>query len=196
MGISFLVAIVSCVAFANALSLEAPEHAVVDENLTVTIRESSEKTMDVKLFVEQNGTIISQIYQNGWKNAFYYIPAAFPEQKEFLIRIRMPASNAALCIRLRQTGVQKYEESCQVIAVDARPDSLHDTNSVVPLREELPDETHRNTIVLQNPEEMTPRIIETREGRVQRMLVVITIITTVLTLVMVAVLFFRQRIRE
>lgn len=193
-GISTLVAItISCIAFASALSLEAPERAMVDENVSVKIREASETTMDVKLFVEQNETIISQIYtENGWKNSFYYLPAAFPAQKKFLIRVRTPAPDALLCARLRQTGTQKYEESCQTIVVEA----LRDANATATPNEKLLESAPQSIIVLQNSRNTEPETLKTREYFVQRAIVIVTLATTVLTLLMLAALFLRERMRR
>lgn len=193
MGISFLIFFLSALSFCcftpvSAFSLEAPERSMVNENVSVTIRDSSQTTSDVKIFVSENATIISQIYAGGWKNAFYYLPGAFPEQKEFVIRIRKPAPHATLCARLRPRGAQKYEEFCMPFVIEVNVNSRSTTEAVASEKHSVEAESAPSTLLLAAP----PQTIETKEYLLQRSLVIITFVTALLTLAVLAALFLRK----
>jgi len=168
----------------SALTLTAPSSALVEENITVTIIDSNIENgdYDVKLFVEDNGVTISQIYSSGWKSSFYYLLGAFPTKNNFTIKAKTVAANASLCVRLRMEGTQNYEEYCQLIVISnisSRPD----------IQMALPQDT-APTLKLSKS---LPQRVYTKEYRLQQSIIVATFIITAITLIALLVLFFRRR---
>ncbi len=97
-----------------------PASVEVNENFTASLSASTSENYDVKIFVQDNSSniIISEIYNDGWKNPFYYIKSVFPAKTEFLIRAKNYSGNAAICARLRKIGSSSYSEKCGSINIE------------------------------------------------------------------------------
>lgn len=106
---------------ASALAFEfnAPDSAAVDANFSTSISAAASESYDVKIFVQDNETKItlSEIYNGGWKNPYYYLKAVFPDKTDFIIRVRNSSDNAVICARLRKTGGSSYKEECRNIEI-------------------------------------------------------------------------------
>jgi hypothetical protein len=91
----------------------------LNESFSANISATTSDVYDVKIFVQNNQTavIISEIYNDGWKNSYYYIKSAFPSQSSFLIRIKNYSTDSAICIRLRKTDSSSYSERCGKITI-------------------------------------------------------------------------------
>lgn len=109
----------------SALSFDfvSPGSVSINENFSVSISAASSDNYDVKLFVQDNETktIISEIYNEGWKNPFYYIKSAFPSQSNFIARATNVSDKAVVCVRLRKTGGSSYTEKCKAIDISGSP---------------------------------------------------------------------------
>ncbi len=104
--------------FLVSFSLTSPETIYVNESFDVSINSEDSSTYDIKIFIEnENEEIISQIYNNGWKNPRYYINSAYPQILTYKIRATSPSENANLCLRWRKPDNTKYDETCQNITV-------------------------------------------------------------------------------
>ena len=115
MAISFLIIPV----FALDFELNSPERVDVNESFSVTINAQTSEIYDVKVFVEDSDEkLISEIYNDGWKNPRYYILSAFPEQSKFDIRI-LSAEDYSICARLRKTEKTNFDEQCNNITVNS-----------------------------------------------------------------------------
>lgn len=116
MAISFL--IIPGV-FALDFKLNSPEEVDVNESFSVTIDAQTSEIYDVKIFVEDSDEkLISEIYNDGWKNPRYYIISAFPQQSKFDIRA-LSAGNYPICARLRKTEKTNFDEQCNNITVNS-----------------------------------------------------------------------------
>jgi hypothetical protein len=120
--------------FASALdfTLNSPDSVNLNESFSVSITATTSDIYDVKIFVQDNSTkiIISEIYNNGWKNPFYYIKSIFPEKSEFELRAIDYSSNAALCARLRKTNSSSYSEKCNAISINQDLTVEEKTNNI------------------------------------------------------------------
>lgn len=93
--------------------------ASLNENISISISATTSDTYDVKIIILDLATkkTISEIYNDGWKNPFYYVISAFPEYAEFTIRASNYSSNAQVCVKMRKTNLSSYSESCRAIAL-------------------------------------------------------------------------------
>ncbi len=105
----------------SALSFEfsSPNSLEIYNNFSISISASVSEDYDVKIFVQDNETkiTISEIYNEGWKNPYYYIKSAFPSRTSFIARVTNLSDNAVLCVRLRKTGGSSYSEECKSLDI-------------------------------------------------------------------------------
>lgn len=101
-----------------ALELSSPISVIMNEEFNVQISDNSTDTQDVKIFVENSSSkIISQTYnENIWKSSFYFVPTAFPEQKEFKIKIKQ-IGEWEICVKLRENKISS-KPLCNPIIVE------------------------------------------------------------------------------
>lgn len=158
--------------YALDIALKTPSHVNLNESFIVTIEVESSDTYDVKLYVEDQQKIVSQIFANTWKSSFYYLPAVFPSQKSYQVRVTVPTTDPQLCIRLRKTGSKTaLTPYCQPIMIDSE--------KIESSPQELP--TEDEPIHLSNSLEQT---IYTKEYRVKQ-------VTALLFLVISSFLIFK-----
>ncbi len=102
-------------------TLDSPDSVYLNEEFEVSIDSSLTGKHDVKIFsVDNNNEITSFIYNDGWKNAYYYLKSTFPDEKEYKIKISSSEgeeSEQTLCARLRPEGKTSYTEACTQIEV-------------------------------------------------------------------------------
>jgi len=145
-----------------ALSFEfaSPDSIKAYDNFSVSISASTSENYDVKIFVLNNVTnaIISEVYNDGWKNPYYYLKSAFPSQSSFLARATNTSSKAIICVRLRKTGGSSYTEDCKTIA-------LSDSQTPEPVKKSSPpaDDTANETAAPVSPEKTEDFIPSTKE---------------------------------
>ncbi len=121
--ISFLIALP--LVSALTITFSAPETVEIDEEFTVTISADSEEIHDVKIFVHTSedekisrSEYISDIYHDGaWLDSWFYIKEAFPDEREYKIKIFESSGEREICVRLRKTSTQTASIECQKIEV-------------------------------------------------------------------------------
>jgi len=104
------------------LTLSSPQSVSLNEEFTVSVTASvnSTEVYDVKILIlDQEKNILSEIFNDAWKNPFYYLKSIFPSQAEFKIRATKPAENTLICARLRQSGKTPFNEKCNEIKIIA-----------------------------------------------------------------------------
>lgn len=100
-----------------ALELSSPESVNLNDSFEVSVSSQASELSDIKIFAANDEKkIISEIFNDGWKNPFYYLKSVFPEQTIFKIRI-LEAGEYDLCVRLRPSGKSSFEEKCNPIQV-------------------------------------------------------------------------------
>lgn len=111
---------------ANSLkiSIDSPDSVEVGEEFKVSFEADSSETFDVKVFIHNsedekidNSEYISEIENNGWQNPWYYIKEAFPDEKEFKIKVTNSPGERELCVRLRKTDSKEMSTECVPIEV-------------------------------------------------------------------------------
>lgn len=132
-------------------TLSSPDKAYLNDNITVSLDASTSETYDVKIYLT-NGALenLSKIYNSGWKSTFYYLPAAFPVQKNFLLNIIRVDGNASLCAKLRTIDKKSISESCNRIEL-AYPENIEEQEES---NEENLEENLNNTLSNENEEEV------------------------------------------
>ncbi len=115
--ISLIIILLTASASAFNIALEGPDPLIVGDNLTVIIEAGYTYSYDVKIVIQENKSIVSEIYSAEWKSPFYYIKGAYPSQPAFTIRATRAAANATLCVRLRKTNTTSYREQCMPIVL-------------------------------------------------------------------------------
>ena len=132
---------------ASALTFEFSQPSSVElyENFSVSISATTSDSYDVKIIVQDNKTrtTLSEIYNDGWKNPFYYLKSAFPGRTSFLVRVKNASDDAFTCVRLRKTGASSYSEECKALSIsssvaqgssdeeepDSAPEEVQSTNT-------------------------------------------------------------------
>lgn len=117
---------------ASAIEFEliSPESANAEESFSVSISSSESEIHDVKIFVQDSAKkTISQIQDNDeWKSPRLYLKSAFPENKEFKIRVVSSSGNYEICARLRKTGKTNFNEKCSPISINPSVNPNPDLN--------------------------------------------------------------------
>lgn len=106
--------------FSSALdfSFNTPASAESGEPFAVFISAATSLKYDVKIFIQdENKNLLSEIFNDGWKNPYYFLKSAFPGQTEFKIRILNSSGNYEICARLRESGKKSFTEKCNEIAI-------------------------------------------------------------------------------
>ncbi len=105
-------------ASALVFDFDYPAQVQINESFSVSLSAETTNTYDVKIFISNNDDkIISQIYNEGWKNPYYYVKAVFPEKSEFDVRVINYSSEATICARLRKTDSSSFSEECGSIEI-------------------------------------------------------------------------------
>jgi hypothetical protein len=116
-----LLAVFLSLGLASALefNFDSPSSAKLNETLTVALSAATSDIYDVKIWVQDNGTksTLSQIYNEGWKNPYYYLKSAFPDKKEFSIHVTNYSDSAQLCVRMRKSGTTAYSDKCAPLEI-------------------------------------------------------------------------------
>ncbi len=118
------------VASAIDFSLNSPTSTDLNEEFSVSLSAETTDIYDVKIFaIDKDSEITSLIYNDGWKNAYYYIKETFPDEKDYKIKIIHSNGNQQICARLRQTGKTSYSELCNDIEVNGDISSNDESTS-------------------------------------------------------------------
>lgn len=121
-NIGLLMLLLLPLASSLTFTLQAPESVKINETFQVSIIAETNDKYDVKIFAynETQSSIISEILQDGkWKNPFYYLSSAFPEQTNFSIRILSSPGERSICARLRKVKGTGYSQ--QIINISVSP---------------------------------------------------------------------------
>ncbi len=144
-------------------SISYPDKVSLNETFSVIISAQTSDTYDVKIFVQDNttNTIVSEIYNEAWKNPFYYIKSAFPAKSEFSIRAVAEANEAELCVRMRKTGSSSYSERCGGIEIKESEESSSPDDS------STDDEIEINETIKEQEQESSADFIPSTSNIVQ-----------------------------
>jgi hypothetical protein len=111
MAISFvLISLTPLLSAGFGLTLDSPEEVKINEEFEVRIDADSSEVFDVKIFVHNSeGGIVtrdeytSEIYNDGWKDPWYYLLEAFPSKKQYTIIVPNKIAYQDICVKLRKT---------------------------------------------------------------------------------------------
>ena len=106
-----------------------PSSISINESFSISLSATTSDAYDVKIFIQINGkeARISEIYNDGWKNSYYYVTSAFPEKSEFEIRVKNYSDNAVICARLRKTGTTSPTyTNCSAIIINEPESSINE----------------------------------------------------------------------
>ena len=110
----FLIPLVSAIDF----QLASPESFSLNESFDVSISASTSEIYDVKIFVhDESSKTLSEIYNDKWKNPYYYIKESFPSKTTYSIRVIETSNSYEICARLRKTGKSNYDQVCNPISI-------------------------------------------------------------------------------
>lgn len=123
---------------AEEIDFLSPKEVILFENFTVNITSSLKGIYDVKIIVQDTEkNTISEVYSNGWKSSFYYLKEAYPERKEYTLRVKS-SIDGSLCVRMRKSGESKYLESCRPILISQQanisPISNSSKKNILPIK--------------------------------------------------------------
>jgi len=104
--------------------LDSPSEVNLNKEFTVGISADSEEIHDVKIFVHTSRDdkidreeYISEIYNAGWKNPYYYIKGVFPEKTVYQIKVIESPGKMEICGRLREPETKDFHTECNRITV-------------------------------------------------------------------------------
>ena len=205
-----LIIILTATSSAIEFTLDSPQTAKVNEPFQVTISSSSQETHDVKIIIfDSENEIISEIYNDGWKNPFYYIKSIFPEQTQFEIKPTSYSETAEICARLRVPGKSNFDQSCNLITLEKPSEQqqeelsppveneqitspvtptadLPDNNLPSPQIENNPPTINNDAIVLNNPQSSEPNEFTSKEQNKRLYIVYAFTIFTIFIIILLA----------
>lgn len=120
----------------------SPDKVNVNEEFQVQIISELRGDYDVKIYLseENSSAILSEIFDDTWRDPFKYILSTYPKKESFSIRALNPTKSGNLCVQIRLSGETKYEKICKRIEV---MDNLSSN----------PNKQEDNVIVLNYPSE-------------------------------------------
>lgn len=125
-------AAICIISTASALefSFDAPSSIKLKEEFTVKVYLSTSELYDVKAYVKDpndKDKTLSEIYDDGWKSAYFFVKESFPSQTEFRARVTKAIGSFDICVKLRKAGKTTSNEKCSSIKVENAP--LSDSSS-------------------------------------------------------------------
>lgn len=187
---------------ANAIevALDSPEKVDVEEEFTVEISTDTQETSDVKIFVHNSEDdkisreeYLSEIFDEGdesWKDSYFYVQEAFPENSKFDIRVLRSPGDATICLRLRNSASKNgFEQVCNPIEIlesedakkeestkKASPTKQEQTTQTVqqlPLQQPIQQaqETSEKITLNANPSPKQTSVIETKESQKTKIII-------------------------
>ena len=133
------------------LTINYPEEVKIEEEFLVSIDSDISETQDVKIFVHnsedqkvERSEYISEIFEENWKDPWFYLTSAFPEKKEFKIKVLDSPGERIICAKLRKAETKSIAEKCATIKV------IGEAEKEEPEEEE--DEEENNEIVTEKIE--------------------------------------------
>lgn len=104
---------------AENITLSSPEKVNILENFSVTVDYNSGDILDIKIAIQDNESkVYSEIYNNGWKSSFYYLPEKYPYQHEYILRAKKEGrGELTLCARLRKGNKVLSDKVCKPIPI-------------------------------------------------------------------------------
>ncbi|MBI2452569.1 hypothetical protein HYV50_05870 [Candidatus Pacearchaeota archaeon] len=124
----FLILIYLPLLSALELELNSPAEAEINKEFSVSISANSDSDKyDIKIFVHNSedgsvnrGEYISEIYNpsnDKWQDSWNYLPALFPEQTQYKIRVTESPGEREICARLRKEGTSATSTKCGQITI-------------------------------------------------------------------------------
>lgn len=102
----------------------SPDSVEQKEEFTVSINFETQENYDVKIFVHnsedekiEREEYLSEIDNDGWKDSWFYLKEAFPDKKEYDLRVTGESGEELICVRLRKSGADSFETLCKQITV-------------------------------------------------------------------------------
>jgi len=140
------------------INFNSPGSVELNEEFVVTIKADSEETHDVKIFVHnskdekiKSEEYISEIYNEGWKNPWYYLKEFYPGNKEYEIRAIESPGEREICVRLRKSGSSNFYTECKSIEI---LNKVSDERVAAPVEESVPE--HNEEIINKEEKEIQP----------------------------------------
>lgn len=122
----FLFLSILFIPLALSLTLTSPDSVSLNEEFEVSISDYAEIVCDVKIFVHTSeeekisrAQYISEIYNGGWQDPWFYLSSSYPEQKEYKIRVVSSPGDRKICLRLRNPESKEFlDEACNEITIE------------------------------------------------------------------------------
>jgi hypothetical protein len=148
--IAFLLLPLTTAAF--GLTLDSPEEGLINEKFEVKIDADSSELFDVKIFVhDSEGGVVtrdeytSEIYNDGWKDPWYYLLEAFPAKKQYTIIVPDKIGRQDICVKLRKTDapatIFKTCNEILVVSLEGKSEEEEDEPVIEPEPEVFEQET-------------------------------------------------------
>ena len=131
-----------CLGIASGLdvSLDSPSLATQGNEFEVSISSPEEIESDVKIFVHNSedesikrSEYISEIYNEDWKDSWFYIEKSFPSSKKYKIRVLDNHGNFKICARLREPVSKKTSDlicnNIQIKESESNENTNEETNN-------------------------------------------------------------------
>ncbi len=128
MAISLLFIIFAPVINAVEITFNSPQEVKINQEFSVSIEVNSSKIFDVKIFVHNSTDervgredYISEIFNdnNEWQDSWNYIKSAYPNKKEYKIRVVESPGGREICVRVRESETASTYVKCSRISVQA-----------------------------------------------------------------------------
>ena len=173
-----LITILTVTSSALEITFTSPDSVHLNQEFEVSINADSTETHDVKIFVHNSedqsiarSEYISEIFDDDWKDPWYYLKESFPDKKEYKIRVIESPDNGKICVRLRKTSTQTTSIECKPIEVKESSQSENTKQENNPDQYQTPDsekssEPSTPKENLENPQVQNPTTLSTLNNKI------------------------------
>ena len=126
MAISLLVILLMGISSALEIGFDFPDEIVHGDEFEISVSADSNEIYDVKIYAysgekSDKKSEIFNFVESKWQSSYYYLKEAFPDNKEFKIRLKNETEEGKgiICVKLRKTGTSSYKEECKEVMISA-----------------------------------------------------------------------------
>jgi len=126
MAISLLVILLIGISSALEIDFEFSDEIVPGDEFEISVSADSDEIYDVKIYAysgvkSDKKSEIFNFVESKWQSSYYYLKEAFPDNKEFKIKLKNETEEGKgiICVKLRKTGTSSYKEECKAIVIGA-----------------------------------------------------------------------------
>src|SRR3989344_6074455 len=166
MAISLLVILLIGISSALEIDFEFSDEIVPGDEFEISVSADSDEIYDVKIYAysgvkSDKKSEIFNFVESKWQSSYYYLKEAFPDNKEFKIKLKNETEEGKgiICVKLRKTGTSSYKEECKAIVIDADDEDYVKLEEDAVIMLNAPINAKEQTVMLTNQEKIRKSMI-------------------------------------